>query len=653
MTAPDLLHESLSDLIAQTRDLIRADASAAVIAEHLQAVKVLAPKVSGRRGYAKALHQIWPEARNPRQRARRIIQRAILEKEPQSAAPPALDGHSADLYPTLMQIAREKPASQARLLALLSLKLGVSVSSLRKKMRTALRDGPLALNRKRRRDAGRTILPVKAQQAFQRRRLDRSTKHEPISASIEAVRSRFPDLGCTDYPFYRLARSLPKALTMPEKQWRQTFLPVGRWETPHPNHTWAFDFTTADLFVWDGDPELKPYRPSLTAIVDECTQSCMYALYSRDAPNQEILSAVLLHAMLPKADRLWIQHGAPLYLHADNGMVQDSRWLRQVCATMGSDLKLMDELHQTEVCSPWQQGHIESFYRILHSRFESQVAGYCGNKPEHKPEGFDLSKPRSWRELLSLEKLNEILHIWIAADYHRKRHRRLKMSRLDYWQIHAPGHICLPANAEIYLRQTLMRREVRKVSRARVSVNSYVYWSELLEGYEGCRLEVRWDPGDLSKVLIITTGGQGIWADREMVGRVDRPADLAEHKRRKRAIRQQRKVLSESARYLPTAEPENRRYYERILREAQATAPIPFPKRADEAQPNAADAREQMTVEEAISWGLSEEKAESLAVNGLIPLGSVLLARSAELAEQAEASADPEEDPFELHGIPI
>jgi hypothetical protein len=635
--------------MAEIARLREANAPAQAIAERLAALRVLAPRVLGRGGYGAALARLRPQTKNPRQWARRIVSRAKQSAPLRCPATVVVNDETLDLYGRLVRIAQRPECAQRARLDALSCETGLSVKALRRKMHIAVSEGPAALNRKPRRDAGRTALPEGVQQAFIQRRLDRSSKHETIASSIARVREQFPGLACGDYPFRRLARSLPRAVTMKDKEWRARFLPVGNWEVPHPNHTWAFDFTTADVFVWDGDPGERPYRPSLTAIVDECTQSCMFALYSREAPNRETLQAVLLHAMLPKPDKLWIQHGVPLHLHADNGMVQGSLWLEQVCETMSCDLAMMQDLRHTQVRSPWQQGHVESFFGILHSQFETQLAGYCGNRPDNKPESLDLGGgPRAWRDLLNLEQLNHALHIWIPADYHRQRHRRLKMSRLEYWQIHAPGHIRLPVNAEVYLRHTLMRREARRVRRARVSVNGYFYWSERLMAYEGCDLEVRWDPGDLHRVLVVSTAGDGIWVEREMTGRLDHPADLAEHKRLKRAIKRERQVLLDSARYLPTAAPESRRAYERALREARDAAPIPFPCAAREQK--APGTEERVTIEEACTYGISKDDAELMAgEDRLIDVQELML----KLRSRAVRTEEPEEDPFELHGIPI
>jgi len=429
-------------------------------------------------------------------------------------------------------------------------------------------------------------------QAFVARRTDKQTRHESIALSIKAVRDQFPGLEVSDHPFYRIARALPKALQMRDAEWRARFLPTAQWEVPHPNHTHAFDMTIADLFVWDGDPNERPYRPHLTAIVDEHTHCCLFGMYTKEAPSRAVLQSVLLHAWLPKPDPRWAQHGAPLHLHCDNGKVQDSDWLKAVCNTLGSDLSLAGDIRHAAVRSPWQQGHIERFFRIVHERYESQLGpGYCGNDRERKPECFQdpTGGPKVWKQYPTLESLNVGLWTWIPVDYHALYHRRLKMTRCEAWQTHARGHIDIPDRD--YLYTALLQREgQRKVRRGMLQVNGMFYWHRLLQGYEEASLEVRSDPADLSRVLVFGLDGQALWwAERQSVRNVDSPADLAELKEQRRATKQMRRTLAEATGMV--AGTDERTYQEHLkkLERERRRKTIPFPLPAKTVQPQVED----------------------------------------------------------------
>jgi transposase InsO family protein len=595
MAAPLTSNDARSDLISRIGQGLEAHGDPRDLSDLFDQLKALLP----RGPYGEALREIFPGDRHASARVSKIRARAIrLRDRAHDKLPAAIGDGEAQLYRDLLELHRLPRPAQPKRLEILCKRYDLTPRVLAGKMAQGLREGAENLQRKARRDRGACrSLPAEVREHFLGLRLNKAMRHQSVAMSIQLTRQKFPDLGCSDHPFRQLARSIPKALRMKDREWRQRFLPSGQWEVPHPNHTWAFDMTLGDLFVWDGDPEVKPYRPHLTAIVDECSQSCMFGLYTEKPPSREVLQGVLLHAILEKVDKKgkrdphWIQCGAPLYLHADNGKIQGSDWLQDVCRTMGTelDIGLMSELRHTAVRSPWQQGHIERFFGIVHSHFESQLAGYCGNTPENRPEAFpDLARgPNVWKGLLTLEQLNEVLHIWVPVEYHTIRHRRLKMSRFDYWQLHAKDHVHIPD--ETWLRQALMRRDTRKISRGKVNLNTFTYWHERLQGYEDVPLEVRWDPADLSRVLVLDMQGQPLcWAERERIGRIDHPEDLAALKDRRRLQKAERRVLREAAEIV-AEDPAAKEALVEDLREAQKRAPIRFPGRPKKVAPADAD----------------------------------------------------------------
>ena len=218
--------------------------------------------------------------------------------EPRSlGCPPALlDRRAQELYPRLRPLLGLGGKERGRRADELADELGVGVSTVYRWLKALRDDGAQALTRKRRTDAGMVRLPQEVQDAFIRRRLDPMTRHEAVAVSIDRVSEQFPDVEISPYSLRRLERSLPAALQMRDPEWRARFLPQGSWGVPHPNHTHTFDMTIADCFVWNGDPRVEPYRPNLTALVDEATQSCMFAIYTKETPNTAILQTLLLHA---------------------------------------------------------------------------------------------------------------------------------------------------------------------------------------------------------------------------------------------------------------------------------------------------------------------------------------------------------------------
>jgi len=472
--------------------------------------------------------------------------------------PPALlDARAQSLLPRLRPLLSLAGKERGRRADELAADLGVGVSTVYRWLKALRDEGAQALTRKRRADAGKVRLPQQVQDAFVRRRLDPRTRHEKVAVSIDRIREQFPDIEISPYPLRRLERSLPAALQMRDAEWRAKFLPQGRWSVPHPNHSHTFDMTIGDVFVWDGDPRVEPYRPNCTALVDEATQSCLWAMYTKETPNTAILQALLLHAWLPKADGArWPQCGAPLHIHCDNGKVQTGKWMQAVCQTLGTDIDLAGDVRHSQVRSPWGQGHVERFFGIMHERYESQLGpAYCGNDPTRKPECFKEKSGgiKVWRQYPTLESLNAGLQTWIMTEYHQKMHSGLGMSRLEAWRLDVPTPVNIPDAG--YLYTALLQRDQRQVRRGRITWNSMGFWHPLLQGYEGNTLDIRWDPADLSKILVLGGDGKTIcWAERQDTRSVDNPADLVGLKRQKRQAREMKRTIAAAAGFAATTD---------------------------------------------------------------------------------------------------
>ena len=498
-----------------------------------------------------------------------------------STGTPSLDARAATLLSRLRPLLSLDGQERSRKVDELAAELGLSRRTIFRQLRQAREGGAAALNRRRRSDAGTVRVPPEVQQAFLSRRLNPVTAQEPIQVTIDRMRREFPKVEISDHSLRQLERSIPRALQMSESEWRARFAPTGQWEVPHPNHTQVFDMTLADVFVWDQNPNVRPYRPHLTAIVDEHTQSCLFALYTKETPSTAVLQAVLLHGWLPKPDPKWPQCGAPLHLHCDNGKVQDSNWLQAVCETLGADLNLCGDIRHAAVRSPWGQGHIERFFGIVHTHLECAYfsGAYCGRSPEERLEGFkgNGGRPADWAGYPTLASLNHGLCRWIADEYHHMHHRRLDMTRLEAWQHHARGHVRIPDRS--YLETALLHREgTRLVRRSTVQVNTYTYWHSLLQGHEETPLEVRSDPADLTRLLVLGTDGQPLcWAKRQEKRFVDNPKNIAEHRREKRETKEMRRALRDTIDVVAATDEGTYQRHVRAVQEARERQVIPFP----------------------------------------------------------------------------
>jgi len=570
-------------------------------------LRQLKPNLNGT--FLTFVRSLWPHLRRPDARAKALMIRAQAPQplpmgplpsasgdrsssapasDLRAAAPPGLDGRAARLYPALRPLLDLKPRARREAIAALSRETGMSVPTIYRHLKLVKTGGAAALNRKSRADRDTVRLPADVQQTYLRFRLDPQTSHWSVAVAIRQTQLAHRGLDISSSSLRRLEASIPASLQMKEQEWRRRFLPsIGGWDVPHINHTWTFDASKADLFVISDDGR-RIYRPEVLAIVDEASQACLWLMYTEETPSVATLQATLLHAMLPKGTD-WPMCGVPVHLHADNGKIQDSDWLKKVCHDVGNDLDLLRDVRHAQVRSPWMDGTVENFFRILHHCFEPLLAGYCGNKPTHRPAHCpDPAKPRTWQGLLTLDQLNEAGRVWVTTEYHNGfKHSALGMTRQEFWRLHSPGHVKLPD--ESYLRHALLQRDVRQIRRNSVRLDNMIFWAAELEGSDLLTAEVRWDPADLSYVTVIPPTGQLIRAERQWVRNVDNPEDYASLREQRKHTRREHKRLRESLNIVSSLPADQRTDYLDQLRradeESKKTEPIPFPARVTRVAP--------------------------------------------------------------------
>ncbi len=140
-----------------------------------------------------------------------------------------------------------------------------------------------------------------------------------------------------------------------ERIWRQEGLKVPRrqpkrgrlWLTDgscirlrptHRNHVWAYDLMAARTH--DG----RPLR--LLNVVDEYTRQCLAIKVARHIRADDVLHCLT---------ELFVAHGVPAHLRADNGPEFTNRAVRTWLSRVGSRPLFI------EPGSPWQNGYVESF----------------------------------------------------------------------------------------------------------------------------------------------------------------------------------------------------------------------------------------------------------------------------------------------------
>jgi len=233
--------------------------------------------------------------------------------------------------------------------------------------------------------------------------------------------------------------------------------------------------------IWQSDMMFGPYvnRPEggrlqcfLYAVLDDA---------SRLIPHAEFYPSQGLDALLDCLRQALAARGVPIRFYVDNAKVYRSNQLARIAASLGMLL-----VH-TPPYRPQGRGKIERFFRTVREQF---LAG-LGPRPK-----------------LTLEQLNTQLQSWIDKVYHGRLHRGLGTTPLLRFQQDIERIRQLPPHTD-WRRVFFYRldRVVRKDSTFLLKKRFY----EAPLHLAGQRIEVRFDPRDISKVELYFQGDfQGV-----------------------------------------------------------------------------------------------------------------------------------------------
>ncbi|GHO60593.1 Mu transposase C-terminal domain-containing protein [Ktedonobacter robiniae] len=186
-----------------------------------------------------------------------------------------------------------------------------------------------------------------------------------------------------------------------------------------PNQRAELDFARLDLLVVDPNDRLPIGRPTIAAIRDKYTGYPLGVFISFDPPSYRVAMECMLYAFLPKehvqtqfhTQHAYLAFGIPEVLVVDNGMELD-RDLELACLQLGIELQHMP------VRKPWFKGSIERWFRTLNTDLIHVTPGTTFS---HFLERGDYQSQH--HACITLDKLWELLHLWIVDVYTQEVHR--------------------------------------------------------------------------------------------------------------------------------------------------------------------------------------------------------------------------------------
>lgn len=265
------------------------------------------------------------------------------------------------------------------------------------------------------------------------------------------------------------------------------------------NQVWQADHTQVDVLLVDRSGTVIG-RPWLTTVVDTYSRCIMGMHLGYEAPSAEVVCLALRHAILPKQyssgyelQQSWGTYGIPQYLYTDRGKDFRSRHLEQVATELGIELCLRRK--------PSDGGIVERPFGTLNSQLFSTMPGYVNSGVGKR------SRKAESEACITLLELEQMLVRYIVDHYNQGIDARMgDQSRIGRWDAGRIGQLRLLSERELDL--CLLRRERRLVYRSGyIQFANLSYRGEHLGGYVGERVIIRYDPRDITTILVYQEQG--------------------------------------------------------------------------------------------------------------------------------------------------
>ncbi len=392
--------------------------------------------------------------------------------------------------------------------------LGVSERNLRRLQKYYREQGIEGLRRQPRRDEGALRVDDSWREFIVEsyRKGNRGMRKTNRAQIAKLVASHAAAIGSRDYPSRRTVyRILSGEISQTEQ--KQTKRSIG-WQgdtltltaksgiaiaVEYSNQVWQCDHTPADIVVVDSQGKSLG-RPTLTTVIDTYSRCIMGIHLGLEPPSAAVTGLALRHAILPKQysqgyepEALWESYGVPQYLYTDAGSDFTSAHIDQVASRLGIVLCLRRR--------PAEGGIVERPFGTLNREFFSTLPGYT--TANAKPHLASINA----EACLTLEQLEGLLVRYIVDNYNQQPDARDRQhSRIERWRSSQMAQGKPPDERELDL--LLMRQQRRRIYQGGyLRFANLIYRGEYLAGYAGAEVVLRYDPRDITTVMVYQPQG--------------------------------------------------------------------------------------------------------------------------------------------------
>ena len=440
-------------------------------------------------------------------------------------------------------------------------KLGVSVRTVRRLVKKWEEKGLEALTQTTRTDKGKHRIDREWQEFIIKTYKQGNKGSKRITPKQVAVRvqARAAQLGEEKYPSLRTVYRVLEPIIEQQEQtqnirsrgWRGSRLSVKTrtgqdLSVEYSNHVWQSDRTRVDVLLVDRHGTILG-RPWLTTVIDTYSRCVMGINLGFDAPSSQVVALALRHAILPKQYGLeyklhceWGTYGKPEHFYTDGGKDFRSNHLQQIGVQLGFVCHLRVSEAPAKQARPSEGGIVERPFGTFNTELFSTLPGYTGSNVQERPEAAEKEA------CLTLRELEQLLVRYIVDKHNQTIDARMgDQTRFQRWEA---GLIAIPSLiGERELDICLMKQTRRTIYRGGyLQFENLTYRGEHLAGYAGESVLMRYDPRDITTILVYRCeGGKEVFLARAYAQDLEtEQLTLDEAKASSRKIREAGKTVS-------------------------------------------------------------------------------------------------------------
>jgi putative transposase len=270
-------------------------------------------------------------------------------------------------------------------------------------------------------------------------------------------------------------------LSQSEKEFEETRELLIRHEAAFPNEMWQCDHKHLDIFVWDSYG--NAVKPVLTAIIDDYSRAIMGYYLDIDPPSAQRTAIALRQAIWHKDDPKWLVCGIPEVFYTDRGPDFRSNRIKQIAA------ELSFKRSKRRSGKPQGGGKIERFFKTVNQILMSELPGYT---PEDEPPATPG---------MTIQQLKKTFDDWVISEYMHREHSEIDTTPFERWSNHHQLPRLAPSLESLdVLLMTVPNTRI--VQQEGVRIFNLLYWATEFCGLTTKHVTARYDPRDISQVLI-------------------------------------------------------------------------------------------------------------------------------------------------------